>query len=280
MSGATVQSLIADAVRALAGIETARLDAEVLLQSVLDAERSWLYAHAGDAVDAGAASDFQRLVANRSLGFPVAYLTGRREFWSLSLRVDRHTLIPRPETELLVETGLGLVAGRRNPRVLDLGTGSGAVALAFAKERPDAGIIATDLSREALATAGMNAAMHALPNIDLRHSDWYGALHGERFDLVLCNPPYIDSDDGVLTDGELRYEPRVALDGGPAGLRALTTVIAGAGRHLVAGGMLAVEHGRDQGAEVSALFGLAGFAGISTLRDAAGLERVTFGACP
>jgi release factor glutamine methyltransferase len=279
MNGATVQSLIAEAVRALAGIESARRDAEVLLQSVLDTERAWLYAHAGDAVDAGAASDFQRLVANRSLGFPVAYLTGRKEFWSLSLRVDRHTLIPRPETELLVETGLGLVADRRNPRVLDLGTGSGAVALAFAKERPDADIIATDLSRDALATAGMNAAMLTAARIELRHSDWYAGLPDERFDLVLCNPPYIDSDDAVLT-GELRHEPRLALDGGPAGLRALTIVIAGAGHHLVVGGTLAVEHGSDQGADVSALFRSAGFAGISTLRDAAGLERVTLGTWP
>jgi release factor glutamine methyltransferase len=280
MSGATVQSLLADAVRVLAGVETARLDAEVLLQNVLGAERSWLYAHAGDAVDAGRASDFQRLVANRSLGFPVAYLTGSREFWSLSLRVDRHTLIPRPETELLVETGLDLAAGRRNPRVLDLGTGSGAVALAFAKERPDADIIATDLSREALAVARMNAAMHAITKVDLRHSDWYAALHGERFDLILCNPPYVDGDDPALVEGELRFEPRLALDGGPAGLRALTTVIAGARGHVVAGGFLAVEHGRDQGVDVLAAFRNAGFTGISTVRDAAGLERVSFGIWP
>lgn len=280
MSGATVQSLIADAVRALSGVETARRDAEVLLQNVLDAERSWLYAHAHDAVDAGLASDFQRLVANRSRGFPVAYLTGSREFWSLSLRVDRHTLIPRPETELLVETGLGLAAARRKPRVLDLGTGSGAVALAFAKERPDADIVATDLSREALAVARMNAATHAFTKIDLRHSDWYAALHGERFDLILCNPPYVDGGDPALVEGELRFEPRLALDGGPAGLRALTAVIAGARHHLVAGGVLAVEHGRDHGTDVAASFRNAGFAGISTVRDSAGLERVSFGIWP
>jgi release factor glutamine methyltransferase len=277
MNGPTVQALLADAVRALSDFDTARLDAEVLLQDVLKTGRAWLYAHACASVAPGPASDFRRLVASRSRGLPVAYLLGRREFWSLSMQVDGCTLIPRPETELLVETGLELLQDRRSPRVLDLGTGCGAIALAMAKERSDAGVVAADLSPEALGVAHRNAARHGLSRIDFRHSDWFSALAGERFDLILCNPPYVDSADPALAAGELRFEPRLALDGGRGGLSALRAVIAGARRHLHSGGFIVLEHGRDQAGDVGALLDLAGFTGIATRRDAAGLERASFG---
>ena len=273
----TVQSLLADAARALSGIESARLDAEVLLQNVLETERAWLYAHPTEIVAPGPASDFQRLVASRGRGLPLAYLVGFREFWSLPLKVDRSTLIPRPETELLVEAGLRFLEGRDNPMVLDLGTGSGAIAIATAKERPDAGVVGVDLSPEALAMARSNAGIHGLDRIDFRRSDWFAELHGECFDLILCNPPYVDGGDPILVEGALRFEPRLALDGGPGGLRALRAVIDSAGRHLHAGGCLIMEHGCDQAADVCMQFERAGFAGITTLRDTADLERVTFG---
>jgi release factor glutamine methyltransferase len=277
MSGATVEALLAEAGLALRAVATARLDAEVLLQSVLGTDRAWLYAHPEQAVAPGPASDFQRLVATRSSGFPVAYLTGVREFWSLPLAVSGRTLIPRPETELLVETGLRLIEGAATPRVLDLGTGCGAIAVAVAKERADAAVVAADVCAEALAVARANAAAHAAGNVQFRLSDWYDGLRAERFDLILCNPPYVDSADPALVNGEIRFEPRLALDGGPGGMRALLAVIAGAARRLDAGGCLAIEHGCDQGDAVIALLRQAGFCDVATLRDAAGLDRVSHG---
>lgn len=276
MSSATVQRLLTEAVHTLSGSDTARLDAEVLLQSVLGTGRAWLYAHPEDQVDAGAASDFQRLVANRRDGYPVAYLVGRREFWSLELHVSDHTLIPRPETELLVETGLRLVRDRQAPQLLDLGSGCGAIAIAAASARPDARITGVDLSTEALAVARTNAGRHGITNAEFRQSDWFAGLRGEQFNLILCNPPYVASDDPALA-GELRFEPRLALDGGRGGLRALSSVIAAAGRHLLADGFLALEHGSAQGPEVAALLARAGFDDVTTLRDAAGHDRVSFG---
>jgi len=271
-----VQRLLAEATRALPDSDTARLDAEVLLESVLGTGRAWLHAHAEAVVDPGPASDFERLVANRGRGYPVAYLTGSREFWSLSFLVNDRTLIPRPETELLVEAGLELVGKRARPRLLDLGAGCGVIAIAAASERPDAVVIGADLCAEALAMARANAERLGTGNVEFRRSDWFSALHGERFDLIFCNPPYVAADDPALA-GDLRFEPRLALDGGPGGLRALSAVIADAGRHLRAGGFLALEHGADQGNDVASLLRRAGFGEVTTLRDSAGRDRVSAG---
>lgn len=277
MNADSVRALLAAAESGLARSASARLDAELLLQDVLGRDRAWLHAHPEQTVEPGAAGDFRRLVAVRAGGYPIAYLLGRREFWSLPLAVNAHTLIPRPETELLVETGLRAIADRVQPRVLDLGTGSGAIALAIASERADARVLAVDVCTQALAVARANAAQLGLDAVEFRRSDWFDALGGERYDLVLCNPPYVASGDPALVHSDIRYEPRLALDGGAGGLEALGRVIAAAGRHLAAGAVLVLEHGHDQAAPVAALLHGAGFRATGSARDLAGFERVSFG---
>lgn len=273
----TIGALLAGAAARLAGTGADRLDAELLLGVVLDVDRAHLYAHPEASVPAAATTDFLRLVARRAEGYPAAYLTGRREFWSLELVVNQHTLIPRPETELLVEITLGLLRQHVAPALLELGTGSGAVGIALARERTDAHVTATDLCRHALALAADNAARHALDNIRFVHSDWFGALGTERFAVIVSNPPYVDEHDPALWQAPLRHEPRLALDGGRAGLAALTRISAGAGRHLEPGAALVLEHGHDQGAAVRELLRVRGFTDVYTLRDGAGLERVSVG---
>jgi release factor glutamine methyltransferase len=271
----TVRSLLRDAERMLG--PDARLDAEVLLQAVLEKDRAWIYAHLEADVDASHASDFTRLVAARGTGYPVAYLTGRREFWSLPLAVSRDTLIPRPETELLVESALRLMDRRTGIRILDLGTGSGAIAIALAHECPEAHVVAVDISRAALEVAAANATGLGIGNVQFRHSDWFASLGNERFDVIVSNPPYVDSTDPLLTGSEIRFEPRLALDGGPGGLAAIGSIVAGAPRHAAPGAVLIIEHGAAQGADVRRLLENARFADVGTARDVAGHERVTFG---
>lgn len=273
----TLAGLLTAAAAELAQMESARLDAEVLLCTVLGVERAHLYAHPEATVPAAIAADFTRLVARRAEGYPVSYLTGRREFWSLSLDVNRHTLVPRPETELLVEVTLDLLQEFAQPEVLELGVGSGAVSLAIARERSDARITATDLCRHALATAQENALRHGLANIEFLHSDWFATLGGRRFSAVVSNPPYVDERDPALWQAPLRHEPRLALDGGPGGLAALVRIITGAGRHLLPGAVLALEHGHEQGARVRDLLLAQGFVRVRTVRDGGGLERVSVG---
>lgn len=273
---ASLRQLLDQAVARLAPVSpTARLDAELLLAHSLGKPRSHLYARPDSVADEAARQDFESLLARRAAGEPLAYLTGQRAFWNLELMVSPATLIPRPETELLVETALAhLPPGAA--RLLDLGTGSGAVALALARERPDCAVTATDASAAALAMAQANAARLGL-SLRLLEGDWYQAVPGEQFELIASNPPYIPDADPHLAAGDVRFEPRTALAAGADGLADLRQIVAGAFDHLAPGGWLLVEHGYDQGYKVRELFAAAGLQHITSHRDLAGHERVTCG---
>lgn len=274
-------AIVADALRAaiarLSGSDSPQLDAELLLAHVLAGDRSHLRAHPDAELTATAAADFERLVDARVRGEPVAYLTGKREFWSLEMRVTPATLIPRPETELLVEQVLAVIPSGAATEVLDLGTGSGAVALAVAKERPRCRITAIDISSAALAVARENAAALALANVELLQGNWFAPLTGRRFHIIVSNPPYVGASDPHLQEGDLRFEPRQALASGEDGLQDIRRIIVGAPRHLFEGGHLFLEHGYGQGALVRDLLQAAGFAGVRSVRDFAGHERVSAG---
>ncbi|HDS1223619.1 protein-(glutamine-N5) methyltransferase, release factor-specific [Stenotrophomonas maltophilia] len=277
----SLRQVVADASARLGGID-ARHEAELLLLHVLDRPRSWLFAHATDPLAANDQAAFEALLARRVAGEPVAYLTGRRGFWTLDLEVDPATLIPRPETELLVELALERLPPGRALQLADLGTGSGAIALALASERPQAQVLATDASPGALAVAARNAARHELRNVRFAEGghDWYAPLQGARFDLIASNPPYIASDDPHLEQGDLRFEPATALASGPDGLDDIRRIIGGGQAHLVPGGWLLIEHGWDQGEAIRALFDTAGFAEVQTVQDLEQRDRITQGRRP
>jgi release factor glutamine methyltransferase len=263
--------------RALAGSGLVPVDAQVLLAHVLGCDRAWLAAHAADALPREAADRFFAFAKRRRDGEPVAYLTGVREFWGLPLAVSPAVLIPRPETETLVELALARLPADRDVAVLDLGTGSGAIALALAHERPRARVVATDASEEALSVARGNARRLGLPNVEFLKTSWYDGAPATRFDLIAANPPYVDAGDPHLADGDVRFEPRSALVPAGDGLAALRTIVAGAPSRLVPGGTLAVEHGYDQQDAVRALFAAAGFIDVVSARDLAGIPRVAAG---
>lgn len=272
----TVAALHAWGRAQLAG-EEARRESELLLGHALQRERAWLFAHASDAVEDAARARYGALVAARARGVPVAQLLGRWGFWTLDLRVTADTLIPRAETELLVEAALARLPEGGAASVADLGTGSGAIALAVAHARPGARLVATDASVAALAVARDNAAANELHNVEFRQGDWYAPLAAERYDLLLSNPPYIAQDDPHLARGDLRFEPIAALASGGDGLDAIRVLAAGACRHLRSGGWLLVEHGFEQGAAVRELFIAGGLTAVHTLLDLEGRERVTLG---
>ncbi len=255
-------------------------EAELLLAHALGRPRGWLYAHADDRATPDEARRFDGLLARRGRGEPVAYLCGRRGFWTLDLAVTADTLIPRPETERLVELALERLPRGGRARIADLGTGSGAIALALAAERPDATVAATDASAAALAVACANARAAGLANVSFHAGDWFAALPGRRFDLVASNPPYIAAGDPHLREGDLRFEPPAALSSGGDGLDAICTIVAGAPAHLSPGGWLLLEHGWTQGAAVRALLQAAGFVEVSTHRDLEERDRVTLGRVP
>lgn len=257
-----------------------RIDAEHLLAHCLQQTRAWLYAHADQAVDATQADAYAGLVKRRMGGEPVAYLTGVRGFWSLELQVSPDTLVPRPETELLVELALGRLPAEAAVQVLDLGTGSGAIALAIASERPLARITGVDASSAALDVAAGNGRRLGLANAVFEPGDWYGGLDGRRYDVIVSNPPYIAVGDPHLDEGDLRFEPPAALSSGPDGLDAIRTIVAGAPAHLAPGGYLLLEHGWTQGAAVRGLLAEAGFGAIETARDLEERERVSIGKMP
>jgi len=252
-------------------------EAALLLAHVLDRSRGWLYAHGEAAVPEPALARFEQLVARRAAGEPVAYLLGMRGFWHFDLAVTADTLIPRPETELLVALALARIPAGTTVRVADLGTGSGAIALAIASERPQARVVAVDISSDALEVARGNAAALGIDNVEFRHGDWLAPLAGERFDLVASNPPYIADGDTHLAQGDLRFEPRGALASGVDGLDAIRRIAADTPAHLCDGGWLLVEHGYEQGAAVRALFESAGFVDVATERDLEQRDRVTLG---
>ncbi len=257
-----------------------RVDAEVLLLHVLDKPRSWLVAHADDALDPAQAAAYAALVERRAGGEPVAYITGRRGFWSFDLAVTPATLIPRPETELLVELALARLPGEAAASVADLGTGSGAIALALASERPRARVVATDASAGALAVARGNAGRLGLRNVEFAEGDWLAPLAGRRFALIVSNPPYIESADEHLGRGDLRFEPMAALASGTDGLDAIRRIVADARAHLEPGGWLLFEHGWNQGEAARALLQAAGYAEVFTAQDLERRDRVSGGRMP
>jgi release factor glutamine methyltransferase len=255
-----------------------RLDAELLLAHVLDTTRSGVIARDERELTPEEQGDFERLLARRIAGEPLAYLTGTREFWSLELEVTADVLVPRPETELLVEWGLELLPAAGKPSVLDIGTGSGAIALALGRERPAAQVLAVDVSPAALEVAKRNAVRLAIGNVRFVHGSLYdtgASTRQVRFDLVVSNPPYVAEGDPHLAD--LTFEPQLALTSGADGLDSLRAIIAGAPAQLRWGGWLLVEHGANQGAAVRELFRQAGLVAVSTRRDLAGHERATGG---
>jgi release factor glutamine methyltransferase len=222
-------------------------------------------------------AQFHSLLARRAQGEPLAYLIGTRDFWSLTLQVSPDVLIPRPETELLVEQGLLKLEGIAAPKVLDLGTGSGAVALALARERPDAKILATDSSEAALTIARRNAMRNSIGNVVFARGSWYTAITESGFDLIVSNPPYIAQNDPALDKHVLHYEPTSALISGTGGLEALTAIIEGAAAHLQPAGWLLLEHGWKQAASVARLLELHGFTHVRCHPDLAGLDRMSAG---
>ena len=254
------------------------LEAQVLAAHALGLARARLLAGSQKTLDAGSVREIERLFLRRRAGEPVAYLTGEREFHELSLKVNSDVLIPRPETELLVDLALERLPNRAG-RVLDVGTGSGAIAVALAHAAPDAEVVAVDASAAALAVARENARRHGA-SIRFREGDWFDGLAGEQFDLVVSNPPYVAAGDAHLGEGDLRFEPRSALVGGPDGLDAIRAIVAGAKQHLVSGGWLLFEHGFDQAERCRSLLAMYGYAGISSWPDLAGITRVAGGRAP
>ena len=271
---ATIQSLLDSA--DLPTSPTARLDAELLLAAVLGKPRSYLRTWPEHEPGAEQLAAFAALLERRRMGEPVAYILGHQGFWSLDLEVAPHTLIPRPDTELLVETALQL-APATPQRVLDLGTGSGAIALALASERGGWQVIGVDRIAEAVALAERNRQRLKLGNAEFRQSSWFDGLAGERFGLILSNPPYIAADDRHLGEGDVRFEPVSALVAGVDGLDDIRQIIAQAPRHLQAGGWLLLEHGYDQAEAVRELLAAAGFTAVDSRRDLGGHQRISLG---
>ncbi|MEE1888268.1 peptide chain release factor N(5)-glutamine methyltransferase [Pseudomonas carassii] len=258
---------------------TERLDAELLLAAALGKSRSFLHTWPERIVSSEAAQVFADYLERRRAGEPVAYILGQQGFWKLDLEVAPHTLIPRPDTELLVETALELVPPTP-ARVLDLGTGTGAIALALASECPGWQVTAVDRIDEAVALAERNRQRLGLGNVQVRASHWFGALAGERFDLILSNPPYIRVADPHLVAGDVRFEPSSALVAGEDGLDDLRVIVAQAPAHLLPGGWLLLEHGYDQAPAVRDLLMAAGFVDVASRVDLGGHERISLGRLP
>jgi release factor glutamine methyltransferase len=266
---------LAGALAAAAALGLERLDGQVLLLHVLGrdpGERGWLLAHDHDPLAPALREAFLQLARRRAAGEPTAYLTGQKEFFGLALQVDARVLVPRPDTETLVEWALQVLRGRPAPCIVDLGTGSGAIALALQSARPDAQVEAVDRSAQALEVAAANAGRLGLP-VRLRQASWLDGAG--RYDLIASNPPYVAEDDPHLP--ALRHEPRAALAAGPDGLDDLRAIVATASAHLVPGGWLLLEHGWEQAAAVRGLLAAAGFTEVASRRDLAGIERCSGG---
>lgn len=254
-------------------------EAEILLLHLLKRDRSWLFAHSDTVLSESVVEAFHTLVAQRQSGTPIAYLVGEREFWSLRLAVSPAVLIPRPDTETLVMWACDIAHTQRCDSLLDMGTGSGAIALALASELPQCVISALDSSEDALAVARVNGKQLNL-RVEWLVSDWFTALSDRRWPLIVSNPPYIRSDDPHLQQGDLPREPLQALVAGPDGLACIKHIISGCANHLLSKGYLLLEHGYDQASAVSQLMAEAGFTDIESRRDLAGHKRVTGGRLP
>lgn len=274
-------TIIASLLRAaeLPDSPTARLDAELLLAAALGKSRSYLHTWPEKIVSSEAALTFAEYLLRRRAGEPVAYILGQQGFWNLDLEVAPHTLIPRPDTELLVETALALLPATP-AKVLDLGTGSGAIALALASERAAWHVTAVDRVLEAVALAERNRQRLQLDNVNVFTSHWFSALDDQRFDLIISNLPYIAAGDVHLAQGDVRFEPESALVAGADGLDDIRQIITASAQHLNAGGWLMLEHGYDQAAAVRQLLQDAGFAEVESRTDLGGHERITLGRLP
>ncbi len=259
---------------------TAQLDAELLLAFVLEKPRSYLYTWPDKTVTEAQVAVFMTLLERRQRGEPVAYLLGRQGFWTLDLQVAEHTLIPRADTELLVEAALQLADASSALKVLDLGTGTGALALALASERPLWAVTGVDRIESAVALAQNNQRQLQLANVEFLSSHWFSALTAQRYDLIVSNPPYIADNDPHLQQGDVRFEPLSALVSGPDGLDDIRLIIAQAPSYLTANGWLLLEHGFDQASAVRELLQQAGFIDVSSQRDLSGHQRISLGRLP
>ena len=260
--------------------DEAKLEAQLLLQHVLNVNRAWLIAHENDALQANQHAAFEALLNRRLNGEPIAYILGGRAFYGLDLLVTPDTLIPRPDTETLVEAALAQIPIAAHPSILDLGTGSGAIALAIAKNRPQASVIAVDASKAALAVAKKNAQNLSIDNVEFVLSNWFQHLNNQPFDVILSNPPYIEENDAHLSQGDLRFEPISALSSGEDGLNDIRQIIENSLVHLQPQGWLMLEHGFNQAEKVTDLMANTGFVSIETIKDFGGNNRVTIGKNP
>jgi release factor glutamine methyltransferase len=257
--------------------DSAQLDAEILLCTVLRCERTHLYAYPEMELSRHLIESLNKLIMLRSQGHPVAYLAKQKEFWSLLFHVNPDTLIPRPETELLVETALNKLPTDSENNILDLGTGSGAIAIAIASERPLTNITATDISDKTLKIAKLNARSHKIRNIKFEKANWFDIKNVKPYDLIVSNPPYISNDDPHLKQGDVRFEPASALVSGKEGLDDLRTIISEAKNNLNKQGWLLVEHGYNQAKQVQQLFNKNNFTSVSTIKDHGNNNRVSIG---
>ena len=277
MAAKTLGELLSQAKALLAGIsDQPTLEAELLLAKLLERPRTFLLAHPEFQLTVREEQHFGEWLNRRMTGCPLAYITGQREFWSLTLKVNEHTLIPRPETELLVEHALTVIPKQARARVLDLGTGSGAIALALKSERPIAEVSAADNNAAALAVARANGERLNL-TVSWQRSDWFSAFPGCRFDVVVANPPYVAESDPHLSSGEVRFEPSTALSAGTDGLRSIMQILSAVAQYLVPDGYLLLEHGYDQRQAVTGLMADWGFRDVRSYQDLAGLDRVVRG---
>lgn len=268
-----IGTALADGTERLRSIsESPMLDAELLLARAIDVSRSYLIAHPEDTLDPAAVERYFTAIDRRSAGMPIAYIKGEKEFWSMTLTVSPDTLVPRPETEVLVSQALQRIPEGKEFSVLDLGTGSGAIALVIAREHPNCHVVATDISTSALAVAKENANRHALANIEFLAGDWTAPVAGRTFDLVVSNPPYVPSDHHDLD--RLEHEPRLALVAGEDGLDAIRQISVETRSVIEKGGTLIIEHGDTQREEVAAILADDGWTQISHVSDLAGKPRV------
>lgn len=270
------QHWLRQAASELSASESPKRDAEILLEFVTGKVRTYLLAFGETQLSAEQEAQLATLLARRKTGEPVAHLVGEREFWSLPLYVSPATLIPRPDTECLVEQALSRLPAQAC-RILDLGTGTGAIALALASERPDCEVTAVDVMPDAVALAQRNVARLGFPNVTVLQSSWFSALDNRTFGMIVSNPPYIDEHDPHLTQGDVRFEPLTALVAANEGLADIVHIVTTSRQHLLPGGWLLVEHGWTQGDTVRDVFIAAGYRAVETCRDYGGNDRLTLG---
>jgi release factor glutamine methyltransferase len=274
----SIKSVLAEAADSLvSSSDSAILDAEILLSLVLNKERSHLRAWPDKQLEPDQINAFWSLIQKRQQGTPIAYITGNREFWSRDFHVTPDVLIPRPDTELLIELSLKLISKESAPKIIDLGTGSGIIAITLAAEYPSAEVSATDFSFPALRIAELNADKHNVSHINFYHSDWFASVPDNQFNLIISNPPYIAEDDSHLQQGDVRFEPQTALCAAEQGLSDIKNIADAARSYLEQGGHLLIEHGYNQQQQVQAIFKDFHYDNIQTYTDLSGQPRVTYG---